>query len=961
MFIDNIDALEAAISPVMGSIRTSVADIDALAGINTTSIPDGMLILVRYVGIYRFDKYSMAPGDYGITVQPNAGGGRWILIADIDTARVIRYGVSNTMDLSWGYNFIKNLGNPSAFPSTTITGRHYINLLGRDGNCEDINKWNTSNTTISLDSDNKVFGSNAIKVVLTGTYGTFNKEMLPLLSSSKCYIVTAYIKNGNTSASNIGVYTNGAGFVTKYSPTVTDTTKFTRVLTRIQPSEWGTDATSIIVLACLSGQSGQYAYVDGIQINEVSVDEYNNLSDADLMIKYPYVDSYACLTNPYFENRRYNLAQNGNCEEGISHWVNSGLGTGVLSIENGKFKLVSSNAYAIFAQPIQLKANTTYYLSGNSSGATFIRILNTACNAVIKDGPGIFTTDSVTTYMVAIENPAAGTGTADSIMLVEGAVAPTTYRPCDVRRFAVEGMFTDDDTITIKDGIVSGLLSWKHRTLFGKDYDWKYNQNYTGFKRINLVGTSDMRMYPNNQTPNDIAVKYDGSILKYDINVNAVGDSFCGKDSGGKIWLTILDSDSGWSEDVAPNDNEVKVYMNGWRAKARNGDRYVFWYSIVDGSMPGGAINTPITIAANIGSTTVTVQDGTKFKVNDFVDFYDPITRDLSGNYYITGISGNVLTLNTGLTKDVATSYYCVRCDNGTTVLSLLGWCKNNIAPAYEGYRLHYKLTNPEPVTDSSAHINGEIWQIVCGDNYITVDTGMVLDEVVNPQITLSNFYCINTVDTFGTHYGMIRYPAEQMLGVYKNRVSDPVWITDSNMSVIWKGKSRMYCTQADYDINATYTVDYQILRTIAPQVAGDISVKYSQSILDAIFGINDEVGQKQPHDGVLDNIVDASMYEKVSSCGYTVWGYDSSSYNIDIYFNFKVMKRTIPIITLGAVTMMVLGIDVTRHFNVTYIGFTRAQGIVRYTVSDPTVVSNIRNYGIYAQSSVTADCKGRV
>jgi hypothetical protein len=80
-----------------------------------------------------------------------------------------------------------------------------------------------------------------------------------------------------------------------------------------------------------------------------------------------------------------------------------------------------------------------------------------------------------------------------------------------------------------------------------------------------------------------------------------------------------------------------------------------------------------------------------------------------------------------------------VKCDNGTTDFTLLNWCKSNIAPNYQGYKLHYKLSQPEPITDSNVHYHGDDLSITTGDNYIVMDSGMVLGEVANPIMIPEN------------------------------------------------------------------------------------------------------------------------------------------------------------------------------------------------------------------------------
>ena len=47
-----------------------------------------------------------------------------------------------------------------------FTGRTLVNLLGKDGNCEDVGKWSKVYGDLSLDID-KVYGNNSIKLSST--------------------------------------------------------------------------------------------------------------------------------------------------------------------------------------------------------------------------------------------------------------------------------------------------------------------------------------------------------------------------------------------------------------------------------------------------------------------------------------------------------------------------------------------------------------------------------------------------------------------------------------------------------------------------------------------------------------------------------------------------------------------------------------------------------------------------
>jgi hypothetical protein len=146
------------------------------------------------------------------------------------------------------------------------------NLLGTDGDCEDISKWSTWNTSaIVLDSTNKVFGSNSIKnTIATGqTWGGFGQDINTKIDKAKYYCLSGYLKNGNLT--NLSIYFHN-GSVSKYSPVISDTTGFNRVILKVKPSDYGASVNQFSVGT--NGVAGQYGYADGLMLTEITAEEY---------------------------------------------------------------------------------------------------------------------------------------------------------------------------------------------------------------------------------------------------------------------------------------------------------------------------------------------------------------------------------------------------------------------------------------------------------------------------------------------------------------------------------------------------------------------------------------------------------------------------------------------------------------------------------------------------------------
>ncbi len=869
-----------------------------------------------------------------------------------------------TQSVDYGMNnVIKNDGETSIQPKFTIQGKTVINLLGKDGNCEDTGKLGAFQATVSLDASKKVIGSNGIKLIITTTSGNvaIGGIKTGILNTSKYYCVSAYIKNGN--ATNAVLYIeDGTNNYFKQAAPVTDTTKFTRAFIKLSPSEHN---ANIRVLGQVNGSNAQYGYFDGFMIEEITQAQYN---DSNFQPS-PYVDSYTCLQNPYMEVRHDNLVRNGNGEEGVAWWESSANASAILNVVNKKLQVDIIDAGHAMYQSIQVKPNTNYYISYNCDDSTGQVQINSSDNSsAIKNGVGTFNTgDNSSINFILNKNTASGTGILnyDSIMLIEGTTAPTEYKSCRVERVALETKLTSDDSITYENGEVTGLINWKHKTLYGKDYDWQFGADFTGFKNIYLP-----TIIPNTagiwssggsiHGENVVGLKYDGSIL---INSNATPTS-------GDIlnWqnnyqgLNIKDTDSGWAETINPNNDEVKCFMNGWVCIFNTGTRYACWRSI-DGSVPSGATYTSTTGTSNSGQTTLNVTSTTGFAVGDTVSIYK-----IGSVYYgsIASLTATTITFTGNLSITFDNTWIVIRNDNGTTNTSLLNYCKNNVAPNYEGYQLHYKLQNPEPITDDNCHIHGDIPKFDVGDNYLFLDSGIVLGEVAN-LVTDTVYYYINSKYS-GQESSKLKNMTEKVLSIYKNLNYNNLWeIQGLSQTGSAYGNERARILIANFDTNATYTVDYKILTTQSPQI-GTIGCSYSQGISTAINNLQEEINNRQEHDSILDEIVDLSLYETHPSYQLPPsLGYQSVGYvGYQAYIPFSAPKKATPKVKIYLDGVYYKGSDGNGYTvnvsnmivaNIDKYGFLF--GI--YVANGTTSATNAKTYGIYAQIHWTADCIDRI
>lgn len=808
-------------------------------------------------------------------------------------------------------NVIKRTNKMSVSPKFNIKGKTLINILGKDGNCENLSNWNSFQNTRELDAINKVFGNNGIKIILTSTTGNLFKKVANL-DISKYYLFSAYLKNGNATSVFI-TKSNGGGGVELQSKSITETTKFTRVGIVCKPSDLNVDNNFMVNI---NGAIGQYAYVDGVMVNEISAEEYSSGVDA-LLNKYSYVDSYTCLTNPYIEIKHNNLIRNGGCEEGTSWWM---LSNSTLKVNmNGGFDLVAnaSISNAGIYQIIDVKPNTNYQIlidfNVNSDFKVNIAHRNKIAYAQLYDSNinGTFNSgDCGGKIEVWIyTNTPLNSCNLNHIMIVEGNVPPTEYKPCKIERCVIEGKFADGDSFTYKDGKAHGIYNNKHKILFGNNYAWEFYQDDIGFKKIGIplsnFGDFD-KLYPQS------IIKYDGKMLLIDQGTSKGDTQSFVLSEYNKLYLQVFDTDTGWAEGVNPTTNDIKAFMNGWKTYYYVGNgKTIAWWSVVDNSQPADQAYSIVTATIAVGQKVIPVQDGSRYIVGKSVLCIN------SGQYEyntVASVSGNNITLTNPTS-------FAIGVNNALVQYIDVSYVANNIAPNYEGYQLHYKTQNPEPITDINTHIHGDILTLDEGDNYLLLDSGMVLGEVVNPYYD-NSYYNIN--NHLATLNNDLKNKNQNICNIYKNQMIDNTWsrINDSAY-----GNYRLANTAVNFDINAVYSVDYKILATQTPQV-GEISCSYTQDLTSILNDLQEEINSRQKNDNLLDNIVDLSIYENDTYDTFTrgtrYWHTAASQTYFKFYVPFSVIKKTIPSVILTVQYMRVfntVGESVLLNYNDFVVG----------------------------------------
>lgn len=182
-----------------------------------------------------------------------------------------------------------------------LKGGTVINLLGNAGDCEDISKFTTmAGGILQLDSTNKVFGNNSIKLTQSsvGAWTSMNIDITKIIDKTKYYCLSGYLKNGNyDSVFNVLIQkADGAGI--KSSPMILDKTKFVRTFVKLQPSDL-VEATYVGVGTGTTTVGAFYGYVDGLMLEEITQSEYNNPSYQPS----PFVNSDTSVVNPVIQSK----------------------------------------------------------------------------------------------------------------------------------------------------------------------------------------------------------------------------------------------------------------------------------------------------------------------------------------------------------------------------------------------------------------------------------------------------------------------------------------------------------------------------------------------------------------------------------------------------------------------------------------------------------------------------------
>ena len=191
------------------------------------------------------------------------------------------------------------------------------NLMGVDGDCESILGWTTDvGRNLSLESTIKMFGNSSFKIPMTGYQaspcGITSTAKYPIVAG-KYYFYSMDFTSDNSLTPNARLYVGnkGSGYFAFNGRNGT----------------WGRNGFKFLADTTTNQQieidfynptpenTGYTSYIDGLQLIEITVDEYNNLSSNQLITKYPYNNNSATYNYDSNGNRRSTVYGGGVKEE----------------------------------------------------------------------------------------------------------------------------------------------------------------------------------------------------------------------------------------------------------------------------------------------------------------------------------------------------------------------------------------------------------------------------------------------------------------------------------------------------------------------------------------------------------------------------------------------------------------------------------------------------------------------
>lgn len=501
----------------------------------------------------------------------------------------------------------------------SIEGRTLVNLLGTDGNCEDISKFSYWQTTPSLDFETKVYGNNSIKVAVnTGDGGTLYKIIQ--VQAGKYYVALADVKNGDTT--NLRLILGG-----NYGIETTVNDKFKTIYAKYNATS---DSSVILEVYTWNTTVGKYFHVDGIRLYEITAEEYANIgtvwNDEEVARRYPYVDSVQHVQNPYVIAEGDNLLPPNltyNSSDVITvspyRYTIKATGSPYHVLTNEKIPVIAGQIYTLQAKKSDISVGGRLTLIKYDKNDTMIGgwddINLTSFPSNDTDSKITFTIPNNVSYVKllfvsdGIINIGEQTDIYDIMLTLGNEAKPFVPRnPSYLFAEVKLGSLGDKKDILFKE---SG--DWKVLKNIEKDWiiDGKRTINFfidfTGGKSVIIPNSTNGINYNRFSHSLDCftMVKYNGNILEKTSDALVDSTDYAFMDINNLV-ITISDTDSGWGETYTPTQAEIQAYFYGWRmcngtyGQPYDGTGTKTWYPIGDTDLSRATTTCPTSPAPTI-------------------------------------------------------------------------------------------------------------------------------------------------------------------------------------------------------------------------------------------------------------------------------------------------------------------------------------------------------------------------
>ncbi|RED85312.1 hypothetical protein [Cohnella phaseoli] len=458
-------------------------------------------------------------------------------------------------------------GDVPAILRSTMQGRTLVNLLGRDGNCEDLSKWSKTQTSgtssLSTDTTNKACGNQSLVVMGSAVNSVAMMYLLsPLvLDISKNYLAVGYARSQLPATLTIGTSAGITAGGTISNSVTGNSVAWNMIYAAFKP----TTTSPLYVSGNVEGNAtmAPAAGFDGFRLYEITAPEKTYIDSLTttaaqtyIAANYPYVDDMKHVNAVYLENKGKNLLPP------FSEWTQY-AGSSIIT---GSYS-VTLNAGSTIQFDISCMPNQVYVFSLSNTGGkisigTFDEnMIFLAQTSNVTTGSTSKITEANAKYLrVIIDTTGLSAKNFSNPMLNIGSEAlpfepqkPSyLYLPDCNLRSNVDGSVVDR-LYTDGQGKPRVMRRFREIVLDGS-LVWEFVDGTSGSKRVSFASIPGS---------NATAIKFDGKILRAAAETYGNPDSFAASSSGAMFCLS--NDDTGWGESYTPTANEIKAYFYGWR------------------------------------------------------------------------------------------------------------------------------------------------------------------------------------------------------------------------------------------------------------------------------------------------------------------------------------------------------------------------------------------------------------